>query len=303
MKNTSAPNHSHSRHHRHAVSHDHDHGLAHDLQTLISTAPDRRSVLRWLSAGGVVAMPLVGCGGGDSSVATVATASSSTSATTSTTAGACTLIPNETAGPYPGDGSNSNGSGIANALTLSGIVRPDIRSSVAGSSGVAAGIFLTVTLKLVNTGANCAPLAGHAIYLWHCDRSGGYSMYSIGLTTENYLRGVQVTDSNGEATFTTIFPGCYAGRWPHIHFEIYSSLTMATTLPASDQVRTSQLALPKTACDAVYATTGYSASVANLAAMTLASDNVFGNDGGVTQLPTVTGNVGSGYAATLTVGI
>ena len=128
-------------------------------------------------------------------------------------------------------------------------------------------------------------------------------MYSIGLTTENYLRGVQVTDSNGEATFTTIFPGCYAGRWPHIHFEIYSSLTMATTLPASDQVRTSQLALPKTACDAVYATTGYSASVANLAAMTLASDNVFGNDGGVTQLPTVTGNVGSGYAATLTVGI
>ncbi len=196
-----------------------------------------------------------------------------------------------------------HGSGIANALTLSGIVRPDIRSSIAGSSGVAAGISLTVTLKLVNTGASCAPLAGHAIYLWHCDRSGGYSMYSSGLTTENYLRGVQVTDSNGEATFTTIFPGCYAERWPHIHFEIFASLTAATTLPASDQVRTSQLALPKTACDAVYATTGYGASVANLAAITLASDNVFGNDSGVSQLPSITGNVGSGYAATLTVGI
>ncbi|MDO8248339.1 MAG: intradiol ring-cleavage dioxygenase, partial [Rhodoferax sp.] len=118
-----------------------------------------------------------------------------------------------------------------------------------------------------------------------------------------YLRGVQVTDSNGEVTFTTIFPGCYSGRWPHIHFEVYASLAAATTTPVSDQVRTSQLALPKTACDAVYATTGYGTSVSNLAAITLASDNVFSDDSAALQMPTLTGNVSSGYAATLTVGI
>lgn len=83
------------------------------------------------------------------------------------------------------------------------------------------------------------PLAGYAIYLWHCNRDGGYSMYSSGITAENYLRGVQVTDSNGEVTFSTIFPGCYSGRWPHIHFEVYASLDAATTTPASNQVRTS----------------------------------------------------------------
>lgn len=285
----------------------HDHGLAHDLETLIQTAPDRRRVLRWLSVGGAAALPLIGCGGGGddggTSATTTATGSTTTTATTTASSGTCSVIPSETAGPYPGDGSNSNGSGIANALTLSGIVRSDIRSSIAGSSTIAPGVPLSVTLKLVNTGASCASLAGYAIYLWHCTRDGGYSMYSSGITAENYLRGVQVTDSNGEVTFSTIFPGCYSGRWPHIHFEVYASLAAATTTPASDQVRTSQLALPKTACDAVYATTGYSASVANLAAISLASDNVFSDDSAALQLPTVTGNVSSGYAATLTVGL
>lgn len=285
----------------------HDHGLAHDLETLIQTAPDRRRVLRWLSVGGAAALPLIGCGGGgdDGGTSTATTTATTTTTTTTTSSGSCSVIPSETAGPYPGDGSNSNsnGSGIANALTLSGIVRSDIRSSIVGSSTTAPGVPLTVTLKLVDTGASCASLAGYAIYLWHCNRDGGYSMYSSGITAENYLRGVQVTDSNGEVTFSTIFPGCYSGRWPHIHFEVYASLSAATTTPASDQVRTSQLALPKTACDAVYATTGYSASVSNLAAIALADDNVFRDDGAVLQMATLTGNVSSGYAATLTVGL
>ncbi len=299
------------------MSHDqshHHHGLAHDLETLIQTAPDRRRVLNWLTVGGgAAALSLVGCGGGgDSSASATTTAASGTTPTTTTpgtttpvatTPGSCSVIPSETAGPYPGDGTNSNSSGIANALTLSGIVRSDIRSSIVGSSTVAAGIPLTVTLKLVSVNNSCAALAGYAIYLWHCDRGGNYSMYSSGVTAENYLRGVQVTDSNGEVSFTTIFPACYSGRWPHIHFEIFASLAAATSLPANDQVRTSQLALPKVACDAVYATTGYSASVSNLAGVSLASDNVFSNDSGVTQVATTTGSVASGYVSTLTVGI
>lgn len=292
----------------------HAHGLSHDLATLIQTAPDRRRVLRWLSLAPAATFPLIGCGGGgDDTSTTDSTSTTTTSTTTTTTTGtgtttttstsSCSVIPSETAGPYPGDGSNSNGSGIANALTLSGIVRSDIRSSIVGSSTTAQGVPLTVTLKLVNAGASCAPLAGYAIYLWHCTRDGNYSMYSSGITAENYLRGVQVTDSNGEVTFTTIFPGCYSGRWPHIHFEVYASLALATSTPASDQIRTSQLALPQAICTAVYATSGYSASVSNLAAISLASDNVFGNDSAAQQMATVTGDVSSGYAATLTVGV
>ena len=283
----------------------HRHGLVHDLDTLIQTAADRRSVMRWLALGSASALPLIACGGGGDAVGSTTSSSSGSSGSSGSggTTGSCSVIPSETAGPYPGDGSNSNGSGIANALTLSGIVRSDIRSSIVGSSTVAQGIPLTVTLKLVNANNSCASLAGYAIYLWHCTREGGYSMYSSGIVNENFLRGVQVTDSNGEVTFTTIFPGCYDGRWPHIHFEIYNSLAAATTTPASDQVRTSQLALPATACQAVYATTGYSASVSNFSRVSLASDNVFGEDQAAKQLPTITGSVSAGYAAALTVGI
>jgi protocatechuate 3,4-dioxygenase beta subunit len=192
---------------------------------------------------------------------------------------------------------------VANVLIQSGVVRSDIRSSFGTSSATAAGVALTVTLKLVNTSASCGALAGYAIYLWHCTREGEYSMYSSGLTAENFLRGVQVTNSSGEVTFTTIFPGCYSGRWPHIHFEVYPDLGTATSTPASDQLRTSQLALPAAACQAVYATNGYSGSVSNFASITLASDNVFGNDSAAVQMATLSGDVASGYAASLQVGI
>jgi protocatechuate 3,4-dioxygenase beta subunit len=231
---------------------------------------------------GASLLPLFGCGGttdddpGDGS-------------------STCSKIPEETAGPYPGDGSNG-----ANALMLAGIVRSDIRSSIAGASGVAAGVPLKVTLTLVNSNNECSPLAGYAIYLWHCDRAGLYSMYSAGVTGENYLRGVQETDSNGQVTFTTIFPGCYSGRWPHIHFEMYPSIGVATA--SNQKVATSQLALPEASCTEAYAATGYSSSVNNLKQITLASDNVF-RDSSASQLASVTGNATDGYVATLTVGI
>ena len=211
---------------------------------------------------------------------------------------ACALIPSETSGPYPGDGTNG-----PNVLTQSGIVRADIRASF-GSAGsaVAAGTPLTVTLKLVNANDNCAPVAGYAVYLWHCDASGRYSLYSSGATAQNYLRGVQVSDAAGQVTFTTIFPGAYSGRWPHIHFEIYASLAQATS--GANAVRVSQLALPDAACRAVFAQSSlYPGSLANHNQTTLASDNVFGNDGGVLQVATTTGSVATGYTATLEVGI
>jgi protocatechuate 3,4-dioxygenase beta subunit len=221
-----------------------------------------------------------------------------TATPTSTTTTCVSEIPQETGGPYPADGSTASGQTL-NVLTRSGIVRSDIRTSL--STGTTAqGVPCTIKLTLVDSNSNCAPLVGYAVYLWHCNRDGKYSLYSSGVTSEDYLRGVQATDSSGTVSFTSIFPACYSGRWPHVHFEIYPSLALATG--PSNLIHTSQLALPKSVCDTVYATTGYSASVSNLAQVSLATDNVF-SDGSSLQVATVTGSVANEYTAQLTVGV
>lgn len=214
---------------------------------------------------------------------------------------ACTLINRETEGPYPGDGTNG-----PNVLTQSGIVRSDIRSSF-GASGtnVATGTPLALSLQFLSTVDSCGPIEGLAVYVWHCDRQGRYSMYSQGISNENYLRGVQVSDANGRVSFTSIFPACYDGRWPHIHFEIFASLEDATN--GHNAGRISQLALPRTACDTVYAQSAlYPSSASNLARFTQDyADNVFGEDdaqGGV-EVATVSGNTTDGYTAFLEVGL
>lgn len=205
----------------------------------------------------------------------------------------CATIPEETQGPYPGDGTNG-----ANALALSGIVRSDIRPSLS-SSLVATGVAMTLSMTLLDS-ATCAPLAGYAVYIWHCDQDGDYSMYSSAVADESYLRGVQITDATGQVEFTTVFPACYAGRWPHIHIEVYASAAAATN--GKNAVATTQLAMPKAVCDAVYATDGYSQSVANLAQVSLASDMVF-SDGASLELPTVTGSASAGYNAAIQIAI
>ena len=156
---------------------------------------------------------------------------------------------------------------------------------------------LTIT-DLANGGV---PFAGVAVYVWHCDRDGGYSMYSQGVEDQNYLRGVQVADANGVVNFSSIFPACYSGRWPHIHFEVYPD--QAGITDASSAIATSQVALPQDVCEQVYAQSGYEASVKNLSQVSLQSDNVFGDDGGVSQLATVTGDVATGYSVRLAVGV
>ncbi|MBN6111109.1 protocatechuate 3,4-dioxygenase beta subunit [Xanthomonas sp. JAI131] len=295
---------------------DHDRGLQFDLQTLEQRMQERRRLLAWIASGSAMAV-ISACGGGSSgddtsstSTATTTTASTTTSTTTtttttSTTSGSCIADPEETAGPYPADGSNSVNSSVVNVLSSSGIVRSDIRSSFGSDSGTAAGLPLTLTLTLVNVNNSCAVLSGYAIYLWHCNRDGKYSLYSSGIQDQNYLRGVQVTDSNGQVTFQTIFPACYSGRWPHIHFEIYPSLDTATSY--TNKVLTSQMAMPSDICDTVYAAvSGYSASVTNKAAISLSSDNVFGDNTSTqlaAQTPTLSGDTSNGYTGTITIGL
>jgi protocatechuate 3,4-dioxygenase beta subunit len=213
---------------------------------------------------------------------------------------ACSVIPSETAGPFPGDGTNRNADCIVNVLTQTGVVRSDIRMSFAGMRGTAQGALLNMKLKLVNSNANCASLAGRAVYLWHCTRDGAYSLYSAGVTKENFLRGVQVADANGELSFVTIFPGCYPGRWPHMHFEIFDSLAAVTN--GKNRIKTSQLALPANVCAQVYANAGYEASAANFNGMSIKDDGIFGADSAV-QMASVTGDATNAYTATLTIGI
>ena len=128
---------------------------------------------------------------------------------------------------------------------------------------------------------------------------GNYSMYSNAAVNENYLRGVQAADAGGIATFASIFPGCYSGRWPHVHFEVYRSVDAATS--PSNWIATSQIALPEATCKEVYATDGYSSSVANLARVSLATDNVFGDDAGIHQIGAVSGSVADGLTVELPV--
>jgi protocatechuate 3,4-dioxygenase beta subunit len=212
----------------------------------------------------------------------------------------CAAIPEETAGPFPADGTNSRAGRVANALALSGIVRSDIRSNLAGAGGVADGVPMTIRLRLVNVGAGCAPAVGASVYLWHCDRAGRYSMYSSGVTDQSYLRGVQAADSSGTLAFRTVVPGCYPGRVPHVHFEVYPSLARATR--AANRIRTSQFTFPMPMLKEAYSTAGYEASGRHLADTSYATDSVF-DDGTALQMASVTGSAAEGYVATLTVGV
>ncbi|MGC7100763.1 intradiol ring-cleavage dioxygenase [Amycolatopsis lurida] len=267
-----------------------DQGLGFDIGTLFS----RRRALRVLGLGAAgVALTACSPGSGSSS----ATTSSTTSPSSSPSASAgLAEIPDETAGPYPGDGSNG-----PDILAESGVVRSDIRSSFGTSNTTAAGVPMSLELTIANLAQGGSAFAGVAVYVWHCDRDGRYSMYSEGVENENYLRGVQIADGSGRVKYTSVFPACYDGRWPHIHFEVYPD--QASISDSANAIAISQVALPQDVCEKVYAESGYEQSVSKLAKVTLTSDNVFRDDGGATQLATVTGDVTSGYTVSLNVGV
>lgn len=307
---------------------DHDHadddfthlGLRADVNMLARTPVDRRRLLGMGALGvsallgattlGSVAQARILGGGGrppgpppsgaPGGAGGGAPAGQGDSSTIASADGQCRTLPTETQGPYPADGSSASGQTV-NILKQSGIVRSNLTRSSTGK--VASGVPLTLSMQLVSVGATCTPLAGHVIYVWHCTADGLYSLYSQGITGEDYLRGVQVTDAQGRVSFQTIFPGCYAGRWPHIHFEVYPNLAAAVQGNVKGNVSlVSQIAMPETQCRAVYADKRYTGSTRNLNQITLATDNVFG-DGAKAQTPQMGGRVAAGYTASIVVGL
>ncbi len=260
------------------MTHDHDHGLRHDLPRLIG----RRKALAFLGA--AAGLGFAGPAAAQDILSCVADAW-------------------ETAGPYPADGTNAKAGQMINVLTQEGVIREDLRTSFAGMTPTADGLQLDVTLQLVNVNAACAPLEGLAIYLWHCDTIGQYSLYDT--TDRNYLRGVGVSDAEGKVKFTTIFPGCYDGRWPHMHFEVFSSAADIAT--GRDSMLISQVALPEAECSAVYATDSrYTRSASNLTRQSLSRDMVF-SDSTEAQMEqrtlSLNGDPTTGYAGTVMIGL
>jgi protocatechuate 3,4-dioxygenase beta subunit len=251
----------------------------------------RRDALRLLGAMGVLG--LSGCNGSGSSSTTTSSSSASSSgtaantatSTSTSTAGSCVLTATETEGPYP----------LLAILSNSSIVRQDITE---GKTGVP----LTLTLTLEDSSNNCAAISGAAIYIWHCDKDGVYSGYSgqtggVDSTGDTFLRGIQVTDSNGQVTFTTIYPGWYAGRITHIHVQVYINDKLTVSA-----IATTQLAFPLATTTAVYNSSLYSAHGQNTSVTSFAADNVF-SDGTSTEMLSISGDTSAGYTASMTIGI
>lgn len=254
---------------------DHDLGLAHDMVRMIG----RRRLMTMLAGLGIAAADGLPAAALE-----------------------CVALPWETAGPYPGDGSNAKGGQIVNVLTEHGVIRKDLRTSFGSLHPVAGGVQLDVELTFVNI-AGCSPLKGHAIYLWHCDVIGKYSLYDI--VQANYLRGVGITDAQGKVRFTTIVPGCYDGRWPHFHFEVFENIKDAVT--GDDSVLTAQIALPEAECALVYAIDGrYSNGTRNLGRITIATDTVFADNSDDQidqQMLRMVGDPQNGYQGALSIPI
>ena len=169
----------------------------------------------------------------------------------------CVVTPAEKEGPFPYPGGEKN-----NPLN-----RVDIR-------GNRTGILLHHTFTVVNTNASCAVVPNARIDIWHCDKDGYYSGYAnqsgylgrksyVGAT---WLRGFQYTDGNGQANFTTIFPGWYVGRATHIHMEVFINNVLKKTM---------QIAFTDSITRQVYNTRLYKAHGQNTT--NNSGDNVFGN--------------------------
>lgn len=262
-------------------------GLAHDLPHLTR----RRLLVGGLAMSGA-ALSLWAAQGGAETVTGTAEDGS-----------VCVANPAETEGPFPADGTNVRDGQTINILTEEGVIREDIRASIGGLRPVAEGVPVTLEITLVDVRRACTPLGGLAVYVWHCDAEGVYSIY--GAKDRNYLRGVGISDDQGRVRFTTVFPACYDGRWPHVHFEVFSSAEMAVSGKAA--LLTSQFALPEAVCREVYASQPlYAASVANLDRVSLSRDGIF-RDASETELAAQTllleGNPTQGFRATGRVGL
>jgi protocatechuate 3,4-dioxygenase beta subunit len=258
----------------------------------------RREALLVLGAGGTAAI-LAACAPGALASATsagstpgatsglgTASATATAAATAIVAASAlpgCVVRPEETEGPYFVDEK---------------LQRSDIRSDPSDGS-VRDGAQLTITFAVAKvTGNSCAPYAGLLIDVWHCDALGVYSDVSdptFNTKGKKFLRGYQVTDASGLATFTTVYPGWYQGRTVHVHFKIRADAAASSGLEF-----TSQLFFDDTFTDKVYANPPYAQKGAR--STRNGDDGIYGT-GGDQLLLDIKGDATAGYTTTFPIGL
>jgi len=243
---------------------------------------NRRQALG-LIGGAVGALVVAGCGGGDSSTDGSSSSSSSSSGASSSSSGSasssCSVTPEGEIGPYFADDS------------ASGFDRSDIQT----------GVPLSLSIYIVDTENDCAALEGAQVDIWHCNAAGVYSDIAAESTTsETWLRGYQLSDSNGLVSFSTIIPGWYEGRTTHIHLRVRSKYSEASS--TSDGTNTTQLFFPQALIDTLNSSVApYSSHGTN--STTNASDHVYTPEtDGETEL-SLSGSTSSGYSASYTVGL
>jgi protocatechuate 3,4-dioxygenase beta subunit len=198
-------------------------------------------------------------------------------ATGTATLPACVVRPELTEGPYFVD---------------ERLNRSDIRSDSSDGT-VKPGVPLQLTFRVTNVTAGCVPLAGAAVDIWHCDALGVYSEFGGG-AGEDFLRGYQVTDAKGVATFTTIYPGWYPGRAVHIHFKVRTDLDETTGYEF-----TSQLFFDETVSDVVFTQQPYVTK--GTGRVKNSGDSIYRAAGSQLVLNTV--KSGQGYVATFDIGL
>jgi protocatechuate 3,4-dioxygenase beta subunit len=176
--------------------------------------------------------------------------------------------------------------------------RSDIRSDPSdGSVRPGATLALTFAVSRID-GSSCTPFEGAVVDVWHCDAAGIYSDVqdsSFDTVGMKFLRGYQVTDASGAASFVTIYPGWYQGRTVHVHVKIRTDPDSSTGLEF-----TSQLFFDDTLTDTVYAQQPYAAK--GQRTLRNAGDGIYQN-GGDQMLLAVTGDGAGGYAATFAIAL
>lgn len=225
--------------------------------------------------------PETGAGQGDSASTTSDTGSGAIGE-----AGVCDVTPEGEIGPYFADDS------------ASGFNRSNILSNLDGTS-TQTGVPLTLNVTVVDTQKGCAPYAGAQVDIWHCNASGVYSdISSESTSSEQWLRGYQLTDASGRVTFKTIIPGWYSGRTTHIHLRVRSSYSEASS--TTDETNTTQCFFDQAFIDTLDTTVApYSTEGKN--PTTNAGDRVYSQqEDGANQLA-LTGDDTNGYTASITI--
>ena len=264
-----------------------DQGLAFDVDTLI----DRRRVLMGMGLAGL-SLGLVACG---PARAPTASASAAASAASAGTAECVTEIPEETAGPFPGDGSN----GPDVLPTAASCARTSV--SFGSTTTVATGVPLTIRFAVLDLANACEPFAGAAVYAWHCDQAGRYSMYSQGVDGRELPArrpGGRRRRDRRRSRASSRPATRAAGRTSTSRSTRASSRRRARQQDRDVADRAARGHVQRRVRDS-----GLRASVASHVAGQPRDDNVFADDGGVHELGTVSGSIADGLVVELAVGV